>query len=190
MVALLFVILIPAVGMAQGEGSTTWVINTNPIIDMFTWYNAEVEIKVSDTGTMGISGSYYTFEVTASEPFSDTEISADNKYMNIYGFYRYYPSGAALKGFFFGGRAGVNLVTANTEATSAQNELYFEEADGTFYGVGIDIGYSWLLGKNENFYVSLGIGAIRLFGGDLDQDDYDINLTLPTIRLINVGIGF
>lgn len=186
---ILVVLMIPAVVTAQGEGSTKFVINTNPIIDMFTWYNAEVEIKVSDTGTMGVSGSYVTFEFSATDMTTGTELTADDKYMNLYGFYRYYPT-EALKGFFFGGRAGVNLVTANAEATSDTGEFYIDEADGTFYGVGIDIGYSWLLGKNENFYVSLGIGAIRLFGGDLDEDTYDVTLTLPTIRLINIGLGF
>ena len=185
----LIVLMIPAVVAAQGEGSTKFVINTNPILDMFTWYNAEVEIKVAETSTMGISGSYVTFEQTATDPFSNTEITADDKYMNIYGFYRYYPT-AALKGFFFGGRAGVNLVTANAEVTTTTGQYVFEEADATFFGVGIDVGYSWLLGKSEKFYVSLGIGAIRLFGGDLDEDTYDVTMTLPTIRLINVGIGF
>ncbi len=190
LIAVFLVLMLPAVGMAQGEGSTKFVINTNPIIDMFSWFNVELEFKVSDTGTMGLSGSYFTFEETASDFYSDVELKADNTYSNVYGFYRYYPT-AALKGFFFGGRAGVNIVTANAYVEEPTTGRWaWDEADATYFGVGIDIGYSWLLGKNENFYVSLGIGAIRLFGGDLDEDTYDVTMTLPTIRLINVGIGF
>ena len=187
---LFVVLMIPAVGTAQGEGSTKFVINTNPIIDMFSWYNVELEFKVSETGTMGLSGSYFTFEETATDYYTGAELKADNTYSNVYGFYRYYPT-AALKGFFFGGRAGANIVSANAYVQSSTTGLYaWDKADATFFGVGIDIGYSWLLGKNENFYVSLGIGAIRLFGGDLDEDVYDVTLTLPTIRLINVGVAF
>ena len=39
---------------------------------------------------------------------------------------------------------------------------------------------------NRNFALGLGIGASRLFGGDLE----DTSAYLPTVRLINVGWAF
>ena len=53
--------------------------------------------------------------------------------------------------------------------------------------LGVLIGYGWLLGDTERIGVSLGIGANRLYGGDVDDD---VNLTVPIVRLINVGIAF
>ena len=60
----------------------------------------------------------------------------------------------------------------------------FESA--AFFGAGFEIGYSWLLGANRNIGLSLGAGATRLFGGELDG----ASLTIPTVRLINLGIAF
>jgi hypothetical protein len=48
------------------------------------------------------------------------------------------------------------------------------------------VGYNWLLGANRNFYIGMGIGAIRLFGGDLG----DSSETIPTLRLLNIGWAF
>jgi hypothetical protein len=73
------------------------------------------------------------------------------------------------------------------EENESGREAFVEES-GDFFGFGLDVGYSWLLGAQERFAVSLGAGAVRLFGGDLE--DADVNLTLPTIRLINVGVAF
>ena len=57
---------------------------------------------------------------------------------------------------------------------------------GTFLGAGPDIGYSRLLGAKPNVSIALGIGAMRLFGGDLQG----VSFTIPTLRLIDVGIAF
>ncbi len=157
---------VPAAGQ-DTEVTRKTVISTNPITDMFTWYNGELEIRVATTSTVGISGTYVSLDDD-----SDT-------YVSTQGFYRYYPQGKALEGFFFGGRLGYYRV----EVKSNIND---EEESGDFFGLGIDIGYSWLLGAEKRFYVGLGIGAVRLFGGDLE----DVTLTLPTIRLINVGVAF
>ena len=92
-------------------------------------------------------------------------------------FWRYYPR-EAFGGFYFGVHGGYYKVTADTDIG--------DEEEGNFFGFGIDVGYSWILGESERMYVSLGAGAVRLFGGDLE----DVTLTLPTIRIINVGIAF
>ena len=131
---------------------------------MFTWWNGEFERAVGKVITLGVSGSYITLD-------EDNETYAAG---NL--FSRYYPQGAALVGFFFGVRGGVYAVEdKNTDES------------GSAYGFGIDIGYTWLLGANRNFGISAGIGAVRLFGGDVPDGSAT---TLPTIRLVNIGYAF
>jgi len=79
----------------------------------------------------------------------------------------------AFSGFYIGGSAGVYHVSLASAA-------------GTFFGAGPEIGYSWLLGKKDNIGVSLGIGATRLFGGNLSG----VSFTIPNLRLLNVGVAF
>ena len=88
-------------------------------------------------------------------------------------FFRYYPQGAALTGFYVGGRTGYHRASDYDDSGSA-------------FGLGIDIGYSWLLGESRSFYVGLGLGASRLFGNDLA----DGSVTIPTLKLVNIGIAF
>ena len=76
-------------------------------------------------------------------------------------------------GFYRGGRLGVHRGTVHKD-------------EGHTFGLGIDIGYAWLLGANQNFYIGLGIGATRFFGGDLKED----RVVLPSIRLLNIGFAF
>jgi hypothetical protein len=139
------------------------VISANPLLLLFEWFNAEYERKISNTSTAGIGGGWISLD------------GGDDDYVNVHGFYRYYPQGAALSGFYFGGKLGVHRVE-----TSGADE------DGTALGFGIDVGYNWLLGVNRAFYVSIGIGANRLFGLDLE----DASATLPTLRLVNIGFAF
>jgi hypothetical protein len=163
-------------GHAAEEGSETSltrsnVITTNAILDMFTWYNIEYERRISSS-TIGIAGSYVTLNDE-----NDTYTSAN-------AFYRWYPQGVAPEGFFFGGRLGINSINNKHE-----EDLFGpgeEDKKYTVFGLGIDIGYTWLIGDSKRFALSLGIGAMRFFGGDLE----DVTTTLPTIRLINTGIAF
>ncbi|MBT8396896.1 MAG: DUF3575 domain-containing protein, partial [Gemmatimonadetes bacterium] len=97
----------------------------------------------------------------------------DDDYANVSGFLRFYPQEAAFTGFYFGGRAGVYNVDDGEESYTA-------------FGLGVDIGYTWLLGPSRAFYIGMGIGATRLLGGDLG----DASGTVPSIRLINIGIAF
>jgi hypothetical protein len=55
-----------------------------------------------------------------------------------------------------------------------------------FFGLGFELGYTWLFGSRRNFAVSTGAGATRLFGGDIAG----ASLTIPTLRLFNVGVAF
>jgi hypothetical protein len=144
------------------------IISSNPILDIFGWYNLELEHRVKPNSTVGLAGSYVDFD------------EEKDTYKTLTFFYRYYPQNEAPAGFFFGGRAGVFDVSAGSGDTDV-TETY------TLGGVGIDIGYTWMIGTTRNFAISLGIGAVRLFG---DTGDSDVATALPTIRLVNIGFAF
>lgn len=161
----LIAMVAPAVTEAQ-EGTKApvthnQVVSTNPFGLMFEWFNAEYERKIGRTLTWGLSSSFFSLD------------AGDTDYVNGTALVRYYPQGAALSGFYIGGRTGVHRVSADGES-------------GVFYGVGFEIGYNWLLGASRKFNVGIGAGATRLFGNDLDG----VSLTIPTLRLVNVGVAF
>jgi hypothetical protein len=171
--AVAVVVLCAASTVAQEEQETILrkhVISTNPILDVFTWYNLEWEMSITQRGTIGLFGSYVTLTDT------EDEIDIDTKYISGTLFYRYYPT-AAFKGFFIGGRFGYYHVSEDDD---------IQETSGEFMGIGVDVGYGWLLGAPQRVAIGIGIGAVRLFGGDLE----DVQTTLPSIRFINVGIAF
>jgi len=137
------------------------IISANPFGLMFEWFNAEYERKISPATTLGASVSWFSLD------------SGDMDYVNGNTIFRYYPSGRALSGFFLGGRGGVFRVSDRADS-------------GVFFGAGFEIGYNWLLGARRNVGISLGAGATRLFGGELNG----ASLTIPTVRLLNLGIAF
>ena len=93
-------------------------------------------------------------------------------YKNVNVAIKYYPR-AAMSGFYVGGRTGIYHVSANL-------------AGANFYGAGFEVGYNWLLGKGDHFVVGTGAGVTRLFGGQLTG----ATLTVPTVRLLNIGYAF
>ena len=141
------------------------VISGNPLILLAGWFNAEYERKVAENMTVGIAGGWLDLD--------------DNDYTNLGGFLRFYPQEAAFTGFYLGGRGGIHRVNEAHDAGSGDHS-------STAFGIGIDVGYAWLLGPARSFYVGLGIGATRLFSGDLG----DASATVPSVRLINVGVAF
>lgn len=90
-------------------------------------------------------------------------------YVNADVFVRYYPSGRPLDGWAFGVKAGATNVEA-----------------ATYFGVGVDVNWSWLMGKHDNFYLGVGFGLKRLFG----TGDTGVVPLVPTIRVINIGVAF
>jgi hypothetical protein len=139
---------------------------------LFSWWNIEYELRIASHSTVGLTGSYVTFE--DDEDNDDKETYEGGAIM-----YRYYAQGHAPGGFYAGARLGIYNIEIEEPITE-------ERESGTTYGFGIDVGYSWLLGKNPKFVVSIGAGVIRYFGGDLD----DAKAGLPIIRLINLGFAF
>jgi hypothetical protein len=142
------------------------IVSANPFGLLAGWFNAEYERKLTPTTTWGLSGSMWDF-------FDEFEYRSGTALL------RYYPQRRALDRFFLGVRLGVHHVHNESVGTSA-------DRGATYGGVGFDLGYTWLLGPTERVGVSIGAGATRLFGGDLDG----ANVTLPSIRLVNVGVAF
>ncbi len=160
----LAVALVPGRAAAQTGAQSTAdglnVVSANPFLLIAEWFNVEWEHQVSPTATAGARVSRVDF----GDP-NDTYFSAR-------GFWRYYPA-AAFDRFFFGFDGGV---TSLEESGNSHTVL----------GLGFELGYAWLLGAKPNFYVSLGMGADRLFAGDLG----DASAVVPTVRLVNIGIKF
>jgi hypothetical protein len=166
LVGCVFLLAIPVRASAQEAGSRPPVphnqaLSTNPFLILFEWFNVEYERKISETGTLGVVASGFSFD------------DGDETYRGFSGFYRHYPQGAALSGFSLGGRLGYHRVSDDDD-------------DGDAFALGVDLGYSWVMGSKRNFYVGLGIGATRLFGGDVDGG----RVVIPSIRLVNVGFVF
>jgi hypothetical protein len=98
-------------------------------------------------------------------------LSNDNdRYVNADVFWRFYPTGSPLEGWAFGAKAGITNVS-----------------DGTYFGFGFDVNHSWVLGRDDNFYVGIGFGLKRLFGSP--EDEFGLNF-IPTIRIVNIGVVF
>jgi hypothetical protein len=142
------------------------VISANPFLLIAAWFNAEYERSVTGNSTVGARVSTLTIGL-------DDSVDDDNAdYYSGRVFWRYYPT-RAFTGFYF----GLDLGFTGLEETGDSH---------TVAGAGFELGYNWLLGARRNFYLSLGIGADRLFGGDLG----DASAVIPTVRIINVGFAF
>jgi hypothetical protein len=136
------------------------IVSANPFGLMFEWFNVDYERKINEASTWGASASFLS-------------LGGDADYLNAQFAYRYYPQGTALAGFYLGGKGGLHSVSV-------------DEASGQFFGLGFELGYNWVLGTKRNVSVGIGAGATRLFGADLNG----ASLTVPTVRLVNVGIAF
>lgn len=149
---------------AQDEGTKapvahTRIVSTSPILLMFKFFNIDYERKISPAVTLGASGSYL--------PIGGFDYGRATMHA------RYYPQGAALTGFYMGAQTGVHRAGTSRD-------------HGVFFGAGVDVGCAWLFGAKRDVGLTMGLGATRLFGGDLDGGSF----VIPNIRLLNVGIAF
>lgn len=138
-------------------------ISANPFGLLLELFNAEYERVVSESSTAGIGGSYFSRDDNVDG------VETNDRYTNADVFFRYYPQGRPLDGWAFGAKVGITKVTDS----------------GTYFGYGFDVNRSWLLGKNENFYVGVGVGLKKLVGGDDGDLEY-----IPTFRIVNIGVAF
>jgi hypothetical protein len=137
------------------------VISANPFGLLLDVFNAEYERIISESATVGFGGSTISDE--------------DDRYINADVFWRFYPTGVPLDGWAFGAKVGLTRVPDS----------------GTYFGYGFDANRSWLMGRNNNFYVGIGFGLKRLVGtppeGGIDAFGWNY---VPTFRLVNIGLAF
>jgi hypothetical protein len=144
------------------------VISANPFLFLAEWFNAEYERAVRRDVTLGVGASLFTFD------------DDDDEYRSLGFFLRYYPQERAPAGFYGGARLSYVGVS------EGYNDCYdCGDNDYSASAFGLEIGYNWLLGSDENFYLSFGVGLSRLFGGDSSGEEF-----LPIIRIVNVGWAF
>lgn len=171
-------ILVACASPAFAQGSSTMTpvdrkqtLSTSPIADMLGFINGEFQRKVTEDVTIGVSAG--TLEVD------------DDDYSNGMAFGRYFPQGAALTGFFIGGRVGAHRISYDTfefDPTRFQSDVIRKSETRAAFG--IDVGYEWLLGSKRNVLIGVGLGALRILGTD---DNFPV--AFPTARL-NVGFAF
>ena len=103
--------------------------------------------------------------------------------------FRYYPDGTALSGFCLGPRVGLfhrNIYAAPESGMDVDgherldSDMELDDDSGLFLGVGVELGYAWLLGAEKHLSISMGGGATRVFNGE----------AVPMIRFVNVGWAF
>jgi hypothetical protein len=182
--AALFAVLVPAAALAQTAATKPpvphdQVLSANPFGVIVKWVNAEYERKIGPATTLGVSASHF----------------ADLDQSNAALLLRWYPQQSALDGFYLGARAGAHRFKTRTydfyptysSSTINQPRPTYHEQTSVLPGVGVEIGYNWLLGPRQNVSVGVGFGLTRVFGGG---DLYDMPSVLPALRLVNVGIAF
>lgn len=163
-------LLVPSAASAQSPspiGAHTQAVTANPFLTVVGWFNAEYERRLSPTTTWGLSGSLAELD--------------DFRYRSGKLLLRYYPQEDALSGLFLGGRTGVYHVVDRVGGG-----LTGSDDSEAFFAVGVELGYNWLLGRERHFVISIGGGISRLFGGDLE----DASQSIPTIRIVNIGVAF
>jgi hypothetical protein len=155
------------------------LISFNPFGAAFGWYSGEYERVITPKFSLAISGS------TVSIGSDEDEVTINGVHIAP----RLYPNERAASGLWFGGQFGLRQIEENLEiidTTRPLDELELETNTSDFIVVGFEIGFTYLFGVNRNYSLSVGAGVNKYFGDELE----DVSGTLPTLRLVNLGLGF
>jgi len=154
------------------------ILSANPFGLLFNWFNVEYERKIAPATTLGASASHVS----------------GLDYSNAALLLRWYPQGAALDGFYLGARAGAygfetydyEYPAPATGSGRGASPIIHRRTE-VQPGVGIEVGYNWLLGPRQNVTIGLGFGLTRLLGSGRRSEDLPV---LPNPRVVNIGIAF
>jgi hypothetical protein len=151
------------------------VVSINPFGFLFEWYNMEYEHAFGATTTWAVGVGH----ITIGDDDDDDEIGYTSAEMKL----RYYPSAEAPTKFSAGIAFGYSRVNEDDHVDGTLIERNFDALS-----VGLDLGYSWLLGRTRQFFIGTGIGAKRLFpvGGNSGTNK---TYGYPTVRL-SIGYAF
>jgi hypothetical protein len=170
-VAVLVALLVTLATTGFAQESTTGqlaaynqVISANPFgWVLVPWYNGEYERKATERATIGLSGSRLSW-------------GDGGGFYSLNMAWRYYPNGNAFSGFYLGPRVGVFWVSQEQE----EDDIGTDEGRGPHLGLGLELGYAWLVGSERHLSISIGGGATRVFNGE----------AIPVLRLVNIGWAF
>lgn len=158
-----FLALSPNQALAQDEARTVVahdnLISGSPFALVAGAFNAEYEKALNGNLSAGIAAGWVEFD--------------HSDYTGVAGLLRYYPKQGVFRGFFLGGRAGLY---------KKEYEKAEEDFSSNGLGIGVDLGYGWLLGPSDAFFVGLAVGGTHMLSGD--------GGTFPAASILNVGVAF
>lgn len=180
---LLITVAIPAA--AQSVTRRT-LVATNPIAALFGVYTLDVERALGELQSIGVGAAYI-------EPASGTGDENDfddlkRAYATFDLNYRYYPRDV-FRGWSLGASVGASRVAEDRWTNDFPDQRITTDR-ATTVGFGFNLGYHWLIGRDDRLHLGLGVGAKRHFviSGDEFMDG-DKSFALPTGRF-SVGIAF
>jgi hypothetical protein len=147
------------------------VVSINPFGFLLEWYSIEYERAFSASASWSVGVGYINHGESNDET---TYTSADIRL-------RYYPAAEAPLRFAAGIALGYSRVTDEDVEMDAVIKDEFDALS-----LGIDLGYSWLLGRTRQFFLGAGVGAKRLFPIGANDDE---RIGRPTARL-SIGYAF
>jgi hypothetical protein len=177
MVSALLLLAAPALAAAQNPVAPRQsVVSVNPLAIILGLYGAEYERRMGRTTSLGVLGSHWSTDTESTFGHSDVSYTS----FELKG--RIYPNARIFQGFSFAAASGLVLLREEIWAFGES-----QRTSATAVSIGFELGYSWLLGEQNNFYVGTGIGAKRL--GVVSGEVVDASLAYPTVRL-SVGYAF
>lgn len=147
------------------------LVTANPIGLLADYYNVEVERALSNVTSVSLA-----FERSTAD--DDNVTAGDVRF-------RYYPQARVFSGIALGASVGYGKFNEDID----DGEFEPGDDDDTMEGptIGLEVDYSWLLGRDRRLYVGLGLGARRLLSGG--DDDGDPTL-VPGGRYFAIGYTF
>ncbi len=148
-------------------------IKTNPIGMAFGVINLAYELPLNDKSSLQLGVS------VVSVDFAGTSVSG----FGIAPEYRIYGD-EAMEGFYFGPVVSYNTLTLESGS---------DEGTLSVIGGGAQLGWNWIKGKNENFVLDLGLGAIYNSGSvtvDAGSDTFDTGVYDGIAPIISFAIGY